>query len=97
MIERQGPIEVIPQKTRIAIQAQVRFAGCIVRRKWLLAHLWLTRRARHPKLLRVEILGPRVYLHQFRFDAPGDIDDRFASLVCEAYAVGMREHLKKIR
>jgi hypothetical protein len=54
LIESCGPVEVIPQKTRIAIQAQVRFAGCRVRKKWLVANLWLARKANHPKLQRVE-------------------------------------------
>jgi hypothetical protein len=48
---------VIPQKTRIAIQARVRFAGGIARKNWFDAALWLTRRAEHPCLRRVETFG----------------------------------------
>lgn len=95
VIESCGPVEVIPQKTRIAIQAQVRFAGCVVRKKWLIASLWLTRRVSHPTLQRVEEFGPRSYGHQFRLDAPEDIDAAFEGFVKEAYSVGMREHLQR--
>ena len=95
VVENCGPVEVIPQKTRIAIQAKVRFAGCIVRKRWLLANLWLTRRVRHPKLQRVEEFGPRSYGHQFRLDSPDDIDGALAEFVQESYAVGLREHLRR--
>jgi len=88
LIEKRGPIEVIPQKTRIAIQAKVRFAGCAVRKKWMLANLWLTRRVRHPRLQRVEKFGPGSYGHQFRFDSPAEIDEPFETLVQEANSVG---------
>jgi hypothetical protein len=94
-VEACGPIEVIAQKTRIAIMAQVRFAGCPVRKKWLLANLWLTRRAQHPRLVRIEEFGPGSYGHQFRLDSPADIDDGLRALIVESYRVGLREHLKR--
>ncbi len=95
VVENCGPVEVIPQKTRIAIQAKVRFAGCVVRKRWLLANLWLTRRVSHPKLQRVEEFGPRSYGHQFRLDSPDDIDGALEEFVQESYAVGLREHLRR--
>lgn len=95
VIEECGPVEVIPQKTRIAIQAKVRFAGCVVRKRWLLAHLWLTRRVRHPRLQRVEEYGPGTYGHQFRLDSPDDIDQALREFVAESYSVGLRKHLKR--
>lgn len=94
VIEAHGPVEVIPQKTRIAIQAQVRFAGCVVRRRWLLASLWMTRPVQHPRLRRTEQFGPGSYGHQFRLDAPEDIDDAIAAFVAEAFSVGLRGHLR---
>jgi hypothetical protein len=93
-LEACGPVEVIAQKTRIAIMAQVRFAGCVVRKNWLLANLWLTRRADHPALQRVEEFGPGSYGHQFRLDSPADVDAGLRALIAEAYRVGLREHLK---
>jgi len=97
VIEECGPVTVIPQKTRIAIQAKVRFAGCVVRKKWLLANLWLTLRAEHPRLRRVEKYGPGSFGHQFRLDSPADIDGQFRKLVRESYSVGLREHLQTKR
>ncbi|MDH3206023.1 MAG: DUF5655 domain-containing protein [Gemmatimonadota bacterium] len=89
-----GPVTVIPQKTRIAIQAEVRFAGCVVRKQWLLVHLWLTRRTEHRLLQRVEAYGPRSFGHRFRLDEADDVDEALCILVREAYRVGLREHLR---
>lgn len=94
VIEACGPVEVIPQKTRIAIQAEVRFAGCMARKKWLVASLWLTRPVSHPTLQRVDEYGPGSYGHHFRLDSARDIDTPFRKLVREAYAVGLRKHLR---
>ena len=93
VIESVGPVAVIPQKTRIAIQVKVRFAGCVVRKRWLLANLWLTRRVDHPTLRRTTEFGPESFGHQFRLDSPDDIDQSFQDLVRESYRVGLREHI----
>ncbi len=95
VIESFGTVEVIPQKTRIAVQARVRFASCVTRKKWLVASLWLTRRVSHPRLQRVEELGPTTFSHQFRLDSPDDLDLPFCALVEESYAVGLRKHLSR--
>lgn len=95
VIETCGPVEVIPQKTRIAIQARVRFAGCVVRKRWLLANLWLTQRVEHRRLRRTDEFGPYSFGHQFRLVIPDDIDDEFCELVRDAYRVGLREHIRR--
>jgi hypothetical protein len=51
-----GPVTVYAQKTRIVIQARVRFAGAVVRQRWLDAALWLKRRIAHPACIASESL-----------------------------------------
>ena len=85
MARRGGPVTVYAQQSRIVIMHRVRFAGATVRNAALNAGLWLKRRARHPCLHRVEVLG-REYLHYFRFTAVDQMDRAFAALVREAYA-----------
>lgn len=94
VVESYGPVTIIPQKTRIAIMVKVRFASCIVRKKWLLVNLWLTRRTPHPRLEKTEKFGPHSFGLRFRFDSANEIDDSFRQLVGESYAVGRREHQK---
>jgi hypothetical protein len=93
VIHANGPVTVIPQKTRIALMTRVRFAALMPRQKWLDAHLWLTRRAAHPCLRRIDAFGPRALIHNFRFTSLSDFDPPLAALVREAYAVGNQEHL----
>ena len=94
MARKHGEVRVVVQKTRISFQVRVRFGGCSTRKNWLQAGLWLTRRAEHPRLTRVEKLNPRDHVHYFRIERLADLDAAFAALVREAYAVGRQEHLE---
>jgi len=85
---------VYAQKTRIVFMVRVRFAGAVTHKDWLQVGLWLTRRAEHPALLRIEAYGPDSFGHYFRFSEPSQLDRKFAALVREAYATGRQEHLK---
>jgi hypothetical protein len=81
-----GPVTVYAQKTRIVIQARVRFAGAVVRQRWLDASLWLKRRVTHPRLHRTEDFGRLGYGAHFRLTTPADIDAGLVILMREAYA-----------
>jgi Domain of unknown function (DUF5655) len=90
-----GLVRVTTQKTRIVFQVRVRFAGAIIRSRTVDAHIWLTQKASHPALLRIETLTPNAHIHRFRLARPEDIDDALRALVREAYSVGKQEHLKR--
>jgi hypothetical protein len=86
-----GPVQAYAQRSRIVIQARVRFAGAVVRSTYLDASLWLRRRATHPLLRRVEDFGPLGFGHHFRLEAPTDIDAPLQALMREAYRVGTQD------
>jgi len=86
-----GPVTTYAQKTRLVIQARVRFAGAVVRAEFLDAGLWLRRRATHPRLTRVEDFGGAGFGHHFRLERPSDIDADLRALVAEAYRIGAQE------
>lgn len=90
LARRCGPVTVYAQKTRIVIQARVRFAGVVVRQHWLDAGLGLKRRVEHPRLVRVEDLGRLGFGHHFHLTKPDDIDAAFGKLLTEAYRVGQQ-------
>ncbi len=90
-----GPVTVYAQKTRIVLQARIRFASVVVRRDWLDAGIWLKRRAAHPRLARVESFGRLGYGLHFRLRQPADVDDALRDLVREAYAIGIQSHSRK--
>ena len=83
-----GPVTVYAQKTRIVIQARVRFAGAVVHPKWVEATLWLKRPAEHPSLKRIESFGRLGYGLHFCLRHPADIDEGLAELMREAYKIG---------
>jgi hypothetical protein len=96
-VRNAGPATVYAQKTRIVFLTRVRFAGAIVHTHWLEGTLWLTRQARHPRLYRIETLGPRVHVHHFRLTDPREVDRGLATLAREAYLVGRQDHLRRER
>lgn len=85
-----GPVTVYAQKTRIVIQARVRFAGAVVRRTHLDAGVWLKRRVEHPLLTRTESFGSLGYGLHFRLERPADVDPAIAALMREAYLIGVQ-------
>jgi hypothetical protein len=88
-----GPVEIIPEKTRIAFHVRMSFAVLMPRATGLIGHLVLARRAEHPRFTRVETFSPRNHLHAFRIEREEDLDAAFLGLLAEAYAVGEQKHL----
>ena len=96
LLERSGPVTVLPEKTRIAFHVRMSFAQLTVRRRWALGHFVLARRVEDPLFLRIETFSPRNHIHSFRLEAPEQVEalEPFAR---EAYAVGRQEHLASAR
>jgi hypothetical protein len=84
-----GPVTVYAQKSRIVIQARVRFAGAVVRSRWLDAGVWLKRRASHPRLQRTESFGKAGFGLHFRLSRPEEIDAELSKLIREAYSAAI--------
>jgi hypothetical protein len=85
-----GPVTVIPQRTRVAIQARVRFMACYPRKTHLPCHFWFKRRIEHPRFVKIEELGLRAVLHYVRIESEQDLDETFAGWVREAYLLAVR-------
>jgi Domain of unknown function (DUF5655) len=92
LLEEQGSVTVIPEKTRIAFFVRMSFAQLTVRRRWVLGHFVLARRVDDPVFTSVETYSPRNHVHTFRLDSPADVE-RLRPYAAEAYAVGRQEHL----
>jgi hypothetical protein len=95
LVERCGPVVVIPEKTRIAFQVRMSFAVAMLRRRWLDGHVVLARRLESPRFRRIESFSPRNHLHQFRFSSIAELDDEVAAWLAEAYRVGEQRHLDR--
>jgi hypothetical protein len=92
-----GPVEVLPEKTRIALHARMSFAAFIPRNRWLDGHLVLARRIDSDRFRRIETYSPRNVLHAFRLTSPAEVDDEFRDWLREAYDVGQQRHHRQRR
>jgi len=93
LARENGPVEVIPQKSRIALQVRMRFAALMPQKRALKGHLVLGRRHDLPRFEKVETYSPRNYLHVFRLASEDELDAEFKALLKEAYDVGRQRHL----
>ena len=93
LAERNGPVTVLPEQTRIALQARMSFAALQPRRAWVDGHVVLARRREEPRFRRIESFSPRNHLHAFRIERPEEVDDEVADWLAEAYEVGRQRHL----
>ncbi|HXM33266.1 MAG TPA: DUF5655 domain-containing protein [Chthoniobacterales bacterium] len=93
LAELNGPVTVLPEKTRIAFQARMSFAAFVIRRNWVDGHVVLARRLEHARFRRIETFSPRNHLHAFRFERAEEVDGEVAAWLAEAYLVGEQRHL----
>jgi hypothetical protein len=93
LAERNGPVTVLPEKTRIAFQVRMSFAAFTLRRRWVDGHVVLARRLESPRFRKVESFSPRNHLHQFRLEGLDEVDEEVAGWLAEAYRVGEQRHL----
>jgi len=86
-------VEVLPEKSRIALQVRMSFGAFVPPRRWLGGHLVLARRVDSPRFLQVQELSPRNAVHTFRLASPKDVDAEFVSWLAEAYRVSRHDAL----
>jgi hypothetical protein len=91
---RNGPVTVNATKSRISLQARMRFAGILrPRRRYLVATFVHTKPVESPRLTRVDFIPPYYYVHQLRLAEPADVDDELEGWLAEAYQVGEQRHV----
>ena len=94
-IREQGPVIILPEKTRIAFQVRMSFAAVMVQKSKLIGHLVLARRRERPCFYRIESYSARNHTHHFRIERPEDIDSELKRWIAAAYKVGQQRHLPK--
>ena len=95
VVRALGPVEVLPERTRIALHRRMSFAAFVPRRRWLDGHVVLAERLDSPRFRRVEVYSPRNVLHAFRLAGPQEVDAEVAAWLAAAYAVGEQRHLRR--
>ena len=87
-----GPVEVLAEKTRVALHVRMSFVALVPGRRWLDGHLVLARQVASPRFRKVEVYSPRNVLHAFRLLSVAEVDDEFCGWLAEAYQVGLQRH-----
>ena len=87
-----GPVVVLPQRTRIALQVRMSFAAVMPRRRWLDGHLVLAEPIASPRFRSVQEFSAHNVLHAFRLSGPDEVDAEFAGWLELAYRVGEQRH-----
>jgi len=91
-----GPVRIAPAKTRIGFQVRMIFAAVNkLTDRGLEAHVVLTRRLQTPRFRRIDALTPKCYVHHFKIESLGELDDEVKRWLREAYRVGTQEHLAR--
>lgn len=93
VVRALGPVEVLPEKTRIAFHVRMSFAQLTPRKSWLVGHLVLGRRVEDPRFTKIETISARNHVHHFRLASVDDLDEEMRAFIAEAYAVGEQKHL----
>jgi Domain of unknown function (DUF5655) len=91
MVRDIGPITVAPVKTRIAFIGRMRFGGCRLQQRAVVAAFILRRRIDSPRFDRVERYGPRSFGYYLKLRHPDDVDEELRGWFEEAYLVGQQE------
>jgi hypothetical protein len=96
VVDALGPVEVLAEKSRIALHVRMSFAAFTPRRHTLPGHLVLARVVESPRWDKVQVFSPRNVLHAFTLTGPHDVDAEFAGWLAEAYDVGAQHHLGRL-
>lgn len=89
-----GPFTCAVSKSAITLKGTRRgFAGAILGERALKGYLDLPRLVQDARITRSAPYTKRLYVHHFRIDSPGQLDEQFAGWLGEAYQVGAGAHL----
>jgi len=94
VVQGLGPVEILAEKTRIALHARMTFAAFTPRIHWLDGHVVLAERLDSDRFTRIEVYSPRNVLHAFRLRSPAEVDAEVVDWFTRAYSVGRRQHLR---
>lgn len=95
-VSEDGPVRMLPEKTRIAFQIRMSFAQLTPRKAWVDGHFVFARRVESPRFRAIQTISARNHVHLFRLTSTSDVDAEFCDWIREARAVGAQQHLRDL-
>lgn len=89
-VRRLGPVDVLPEKTRIALHHGMSFAAFVPRANWLDGHVVLAERVESPRFRRIDVYSVGNIVHVFRLTDPAEVDAEFVAWLALAYRKAAR-------
>lgn len=94
LAQASGPFTYAVSKSAITLKGTRRgFAGATLGERALKGYLDMPRLVQDARITRSAPYTKRLYVHHFRIDSPGQLDEKFAGWLGEAYQVGAGAHL----
>jgi hypothetical protein len=90
-----GPMQVLPEKTRISFHRRMSFISVYLRKDHLILGIVLAERREHPRFESIQTFSPRNHLHNLRLRSIDEIDDDVRDWIRAAYDVGEQRHLQR--
>lgn len=87
LARRCGSVQIVPQKTRIALQARKTFLGVKFLRDAIECELSLARRIEHPRFRQILSVGPRSHYHYLRVFSAKELSRDVREWLGEDYRV----------
>ena len=85
IVRRFGPVQIVPQKTRIALHAGKVFLGVRLLRDSLDCEVCLPRRLEHPRFAKILSVSPRAHYHYLRLSSSSDFNRHLRSFLHESF------------
>ncbi|WP_328994932.1 DUF5655 domain-containing protein [Kribbella sp. NBC_01245] len=89
-VRRLGPVDVLSEKTRIALHHGMSFAAFVPRKNWLDGHVVLAERLESPRFRRIDVYSVGNVVHVFRLADPVEVDAEFVAWLVTAYRKAAR-------
>jgi hypothetical protein len=90
-----GPVRIYPQKTRIVIQARIRFAGGVPQKRQFIAVFLLPQGTESPRFRSaIRHASPHYIAAYVALASERDVDAQIARWMRRAYRFGIQEHLR---
>jgi hypothetical protein len=91
IVRANGPVRLIPQKTRLVFMTRVRFLAVYPRKRFLVIGIELPERHPDPRFRKIETYSRRMHGHYLRIEHESQLDAQVQRWLRLSYLVGKQD------